>query len=81
MGHRLCQRFRGMFAFGLWDSRPGALARSRSLGKKPLYWAQVSGRFYFASEIKAIIEDPPFPRAVDDEAVFHYLTFMTTPPP
>lgn len=76
------RRFRGMFAFALWDSRSRNLWLVRDrLGKKPLYYAQFNGRFYFASEIKAIIEDSSVPRAVDEEALFHYLTFMTTPPP
>src|SRR6185503_19231236 len=76
------KRFRGMFAFGLWDSRDGKLWLVRDrLEKKPLYWAEFNGRFYFASEIKAIIADPSVPRAIDEEAVFHYLTFMTTPAP
>lgn len=75
-------RFRGMFAFALWDERTQELWLIRDrLGIKPLYWAQVEGRFYFASEIKAIIEDASVPRRIDEEAVFHYLTFMTTPAP
>ena len=74
--------FRGMFAFVLWDDRSQELWLVRDrLGIKPLYWAQVGGRFYFASEIKAIIEDPAVPRRIDEEAAFHYLTFMTTPAP
>jgi asparagine synthase (glutamine-hydrolysing) len=74
--------FRGMFAFVLWDDRSQELWLVRDrLGIKPLYWAQVEGRFYFASEIKAIIEDPAVPRRIDEEAAFHYLTFMTTPAP
>jgi len=76
------KRFRGMFAFALWDARLRELWLVRDrLGVKPLYWAQVGGRFYFASEIKAIIEDPSVPREIDEEALYHYLTFMTTPAP
>ncbi|MDC0990037.1 asparagine synthase-related protein, partial [Rhodospirillales bacterium] len=36
---------------------------------------------FFASEIKAILSDPSFPRKVNEEAFFHYLSFLTTPAP
>jgi asparagine synthase (glutamine-hydrolysing) len=42
------RRFRGMFAFGLWDAR-ASLARD-PFGKKPLFLAEKSG-LLFASEI------------------------------
>lgn len=75
-------RFRGMFAFALWDARERELwlARDR-IGIKPLYYSRHHGRLVFASEIKALLNDPDQHRAVDEEALFHYLSFLTTPAP
>jgi asparagine synthase (glutamine-hydrolysing) len=75
-------RFRGMFAFGLWDARRGSLWLVRDrIGIKPLYYTQRNGRLLFASEIKALLQDPQQKRAVHEEAFFHYLSFLTTPAP
>src|SRR5262245_19726926 len=75
-------RFRGMFAFALWDDRAQQLwlVRDRS-GIKPLYYSIHHGRITFASEIKALLEDPDQRRAVDETSLFHYLSFLTTPGP
>lgn len=75
-------RFRGMFAFAIWDASAGELTLARDrLGVKPLYWTRRPGRFSFASEIKALLADPEQERAVDEEGLFHYLAVMTTPAP
>jgi asparagine synthase (glutamine-hydrolysing) len=75
-------RFRGMFAFALWDGRERTLWLVRDrVGVKPLYWSLHHGRLVFASEIKALLTDPELERAVDEEGLFHYLSFLTTPAP
>ena len=75
-------RFRGMFAFALWDGadRTLWLVRDR-LGIKPLYYTEHAGRLMFASEIKALLQDPTLPREINEEGLFHYLSFLTTPAP
>ena len=81
-GIECLQRFRGMFAIGVWDGRTRDLwlARDR-IGIKPLYYSVHDGRLTFASEIKALLADPDQPREVDEVALYHYLSFMTTPAP
>ena len=75
-------RFRGMFAFGLWSVRARQLWLVRDrIGIKPLYYSVHHGRITFASEIKALLEDPDQARAVHEPALFHYLSFLTTPAP
>jgi asparagine synthase (glutamine-hydrolysing) len=71
-----------MFAFALWDQarRELWLVRDR-IGVKPLYYSVHHGRIVFASEIKALLEDPDQVRAVHPEAFYHYLSFLTTPAP
>ncbi len=70
-------RLNGMFAFVLVDSARGHIFAARDrLGIKPLYWTRVSGRFAWASEIKALLELPDLERAVDLEALEDYLTYQ-----
>ena len=81
-GIECLSRFRGMFAFALWDARARALWLVRDrIGIKPLYYSVHHGRLTFASEIKALLKDPEQRRAVDETALFHYLSFLTTPGP
>lgn len=81
-GIECIERFRGMFAFALWDgrSRDLWLVRDR-IGIKPLYYSVFGGHIAFASEIKALLADPAQKRAVDPESFYHYLSFLTTPAP
>jgi asparagine synthase (glutamine-hydrolysing) len=81
-GPAALHRFRGMFAFALWNARTRDLWLVRDrIGIKPLYWSTYAGRLAFASEIKAILADPARDRAVNEEALFHYLSFLTSPAP
>ena len=75
-GERCVERFRGMFAFALWDRNQETLfiARDR-LGKKPLYYAALpDGQFIFASELKALLASGMIPRRVDSESLQQLLS-------
>ena len=76
------ERFRGMFAIAVWDERKSELWLIRDrIGVKPLYYSIHDGRIVFASEIKALLQDPGQKRAVHEEALYHYLSFLTSPAP
>lgn len=81
-GIEFVHKLRGMFAIAIWDakSRELWLIRDR-VGIKPLYYSFHNGRITFASEIKALLEDPEQRRSVNNEAFYHYLSFLTTPAP
>ncbi len=76
------QDIEGDYAIALWDAdrEQLVLARDRA-GVKPLYFYQKDGRFVFASEIKAILEHPAVSPEVNEEALYHYLSLLTTPAP
>jgi len=73
-------RLNGAFAFGLYDyvTRQLFLARDRA-GEKPLFYSHTPGRLVFASELKALMADPSFPRALDLAALEHYLAYGYVP--
>jgi len=76
------QRFRGMFAIGLWDTKQRQLWLIRDrIGVKPLYYSIHHGRITFASEIKALLEDEQQERSLNEEAFYYYLSFNATPAP
>ena len=76
------QDIEGDYAIALWDAdrEQLVLARDRA-GVKPLYFYHRNGLFIFASEIKAIVQHPAVTPEVNEEALYHYLTFVTTPAP
>lgn len=82
-GEECVTRFRGMFAFALWDrnQRTLFLARDR-LGIKPLYWAHTTdGALVFGSELKSLLCHPKLSRAIDPLAVEDYFAYGYVPDP
>jgi len=75
-------KFRGMFAFGLWDERIKTLWLVRDrIGIKPLYYADIDGQLTFASEINALFKNNNLKKEISPEGIYHYLTFLTVPAP
>lgn len=81
-GEDVAQHLRGMFAFAIWDQpqKKLILARDR-IGKKPLLYSEVNGKFIFASEFKALLKHPDIDKEIDFEAIHHYLTYLCIPAP
>jgi len=81
-GEKCLQFLRGMFAFAIWDAKQQKLLIVRDrLGVKPLKFFYDHKKIIFASELKAILEDPEVPREMDIEAIKQYLTFNFVPAP
>nr|MBC7611886.1 asparagine synthase (glutamine-hydrolyzing) [Pseudopedobacter sp.] len=75
-------KFRGMFAFALWNVKTKKLLLCRDrVGVKPLYWYLKDGVFLFASELKSFHQFPTFNQEIDDEAVSLYLQKGYIPSP
>ncbi len=81
-GIDVINRLRGMFAFAIYDFRNKRLLLARDrIGIKPLYYAIRGNNLIFASEIKAILQDPTFERRVNHQALYDYLGFEFVPSP
>jgi asparagine synthase (glutamine-hydrolysing) len=76
------KKLRGMFAFAIWDNvkRKLFLARDR-FGKKPLYYTHINDKFFFASEIKSLLQYEEIERKIDQKALYYFLTFRYVPGP
>jgi len=71
---------RGMFAFAIWDERERTLLLARDrLGVKPLFYRAGARSLSFASELKALLQDPEVEREVDPVAIHHFLTYQYVP--
>lgn len=75
MGTACLDELNGDFAFALWDARQQSLwlARDR-MGVRPLYYTDIGGTLFFASEIKALTEAPGFAAELDPIALDQVFT-------
>ena len=82
-GDSCVERFRGMFAFAIWDRNRETLFLARDrLGVKPLYYAMLDeGTLIFGSELKALLVHPQLRRDIDPAAVEEYFAYGYVPEP
>lgn len=82
-GAACVERFRGMFAFALWDRNRAVLFLARDrLGIKPLYYGRLDdGTVVFGSELKSLQVHPRLGRRVDPLAVEDYFAYGYIPEP
>jgi len=75
-------KFRGMFAFTLWNKKTNTLSLCRDrVGVKPLYYYQKDGLFLFASELKSFHSHPNFDKSINHDAVSLFLQQGYIPAP
>ena len=75
-GDQSVTRYRGMFAYAIWDQNRQRLFCVRDrLGIKPFYYFWDGRLFAFASEIKALLEHPGIRPEFNDSLLPEYLAF------
>ena len=75
-GIHCVERFRGMFAFAIYNSEKEEIIIFRDrAGVKPLYYSLTDDAFIFSSELKPLMNYPDFSKDIDFEAVSSYLQF------
>ncbi|MDI6026877.1 asparagine synthase (glutamine-hydrolyzing) [Corticibacterium sp. UT-5YL-CI-8] len=75
MGPDCVTRFNGDFSFAIWDKRRRSMfvARDR-MGVRPLFYTKVADTWYFASEVKALLEVPGVTAEIDTVALDQIFT-------
>jgi len=80
-GETFLHDLNGFFALAIHDALDDSLFLARDrFGVKPLLWAEVDGRFVFASELRALLA-MGVERKVDRLALEQYLSFHYIPAP
>ena len=80
-GDQCVTRFKGMFAFAIWDQRSSQLFLARDrFGIKPLYLNQTSHRLRFASSLPALLAGGGVDTTLDAVALHHHFTLHTVLP-
>lgn len=77
------RELRGMFTFFIYDLPKGTVLAARDpFGIKPLYYAKSGERILgLASEIKSLLALPGYEKAINEEAIYNYLSYQYNPLP
>lgn len=82
IGDQVVEHLDGDFGFAIWDERRRRLLLARDrVGVKPLYYTQVGRQLLFASEIKSLLSHPHVQAEIDEQSLYHYLTYLVVPAP
>jgi len=75
-GKSCVQKFRGMFAFAIWDEFEKVLFLVRDrLGIKPLLYLNVNNQFIFASNLSAILANDLLDKKIKLESLSEYFLY------
>ncbi len=75
-GEACLAKFRGMFAFAIWDAGRHRLFIARDpMGIKPFYYARAGSYFVFASEVRTLLGTGLVPPRIEPAGLINYLTF------
>ncbi len=78
-GSKMLERFNGIYAIAIWDKNKEELFLARDkFGVKPLYYYQDGEKFFFSSEIKAILESG-VDRVINPQVLPHYFNLLYVP--
>ncbi|MDF1831590.1 MAG: amidotransferase 1, exosortase A system-associated [Porticoccaceae bacterium] len=82
-GEACVEKFRGMFAFAIWDRQQRSLFLARDrMGIKPLFYSLLpDGQFIFGSELKVLKCHPSLPTKINPQAVEDYFSLGYIPEP
>jgi asparagine synthase (glutamine-hydrolysing) len=77
VGTSFAKHLNGAFIVAIWDQKRKLLILANDrFGLYPTYFAIYEGRFIFAPEVKAILEDDTFPKKLDMVALAQIMRFQ-----
>jgi asparagine synthase (glutamine-hydrolysing) len=81
-GKDCVKRFRGMFAFAIWDDKERSLFLARDrMGVKPLYYAASADGLAFSSEVRSLLSTGLASRRLSPAGLASYLAFGSAAEP
>lgn len=80
-GQACVEKFNGMFAFVIYDSRNDTVFMARDrLGIKPLYYHKTDRRLVFASSLPALLEAEGIEKEISPRALHYFMHFHAVVP-